>query len=364
MPPNDPRAYRRPGLAVLANGIPLAAPLSADIVSNNHHAADRFRVTAALPTPADAAFWSTTADIALDIRIALDGGAPASLIQGDVDSVEIDAITGLLHLAGRDRTAALIEARTQETFANRTASEIAALLAARHGLTADVTATATPVGRYWELEHDSITLDQFSRATTEWDLLTTLAAHEAFDVWVGEGALHFHPMTSLTTNPVPTAILRSTASLAGPPNVTALRLERSLTLARDIEVTVKSWHSRQQAAFVQTARGGSGPRGGKALRYVYVVPNLTPDAALKLARNRLAELTRHERVVIAEMPGDLLLAPRMAIALAGSRTAFDQLYWIDEIERSLHWQRGFTQRVRARNTSAASAATTPAAPGG
>jgi len=355
LPSNNVPAIRQPRLVIVANGVPLAAPLSAEIVSNNHHAADRFHATAALPAPPDAAMWAATADIAIDIRVALTAGQPAtSLIQGVVDSVEIDAVSGLLHIAGRDRTAALIEARTQETFANLTASEIAILLAGRHGLTPEITATTTPVGRYWQLEHDRITLDQFTRASTEWDLLTSLASQEGFDVWVGGTTLYFHPSVALVPNPLPAAILNATATPSGPANVTGLRLERALTLAREIEVTVKSWHSRQQAACVQTARGTAGARsGGKPLHYVYVVPNLTPDAALQLAQRRLVELTRHERVIVAEMPGELTLTPRLPIAIAGTCSTFDQLYWIDEIERSLHWKNGFTQRVHARNISSA-----------
>ncbi len=350
MPSNDRSLVRQPRLLVLANGTPLAAPLSAQIVSNNHHAADRFTVTAALPTPADAAMWADTADIALDVRIAVDTSAPVSLIQGHVDLVDLDAINGRLTLEGRDNTAALIEARTQEAFANRSSSEIATLLAGRHKLTPDVAVTTTPVGRYWQLEHDRITLDQFSRATTEWDLLLTLASHEGFDVWVSGTTLHFRPAASAAPNPTPAAVLTAIGNGA---NVTGLRLERSLTLAGAIEVTVKSWHSRSGTPCVQTAskRGSGSPRS-----YVYVVPNLTPDAALKLAQTKLIELASHERVVVADMPGDLLLAPRMAVAVAGTNTALDQLYWIDEIERSLHWRNGFTQRVRARNASAAAAA--------
>ena len=141
------------------------------------------------------------------------------------------------------------------------------------------------------------------------------------------------------------------------------RLERSLTLAGDIEVVVKSWNSRQQNAFVQTARAQREP-GTKTKRrpqrYVYVVPNLTPDDALKLAQRRLVELTRHERIIDAEMPGELDLAPRMMIAVDATGTGFDQVYWIDEIERSVHVSYGFTQRLRARNANVGSQTTSPA----
>lgn len=176
----------------------------------------------------------------------------------------------------------------------------------------------------------------------------TLAQHEGFDVWVSGTTLYFHPPQP---SDAPQAVLRPVATGSGPVNIISLRLERALTLAGAIQVTVKSWHSRLGNACVQTA--SSAGKSGNALSYVYVVPNLTPDQALKLAQQRLAELTQHERVVSAEMPGDVSLAPRMMLRLEGTGTDFDQSYWIDEIERHLSVQHGFTQRLRARNSSAA-----------
>ncbi len=334
---------------MLADGAPIRGAFAAQVTSTNHYGADRFRVSLALSAdPAmGAAFWSATGDVSIEIQAAVDGTA-ASLIQGLVDRVDIDPIHGVAHLAGRDRTAALIEARTQETFANQTSSEIAVLLAGRHGLAASVTPTTTPVGRYWQLEHDRITLNQFSRATTEWDLLIGLAGREGFDVWVSGSVLYFNPPAIV---PVIGAVLRPTWTLNGPATVTDLRLERSLTLARDIVVEVKSWNSRMARNFqqtVQATRGGGST--GAAQRYVYVVPDLTPDAALQLAQQRLRELTLHERVVNAEMPGDVTLDPRDMVRVEGTGGAFDQDYFVDTIERSID-PRGFRQNVRARNVS-------------
>ena len=369
--PASETTLRQPRLRALANGALLPNAIEADILSNNHYAADRFRLAVANPDPA----LLDTGTIALDIQLCLTPGAWTSLIQGEADTIDHDPLANRLTLHGRDYAARLIEARTQETFANQTSSEIAATIAARHGLTSDVTATTTPVGRYWQLEHDRVTLDQFSRTTTEWDLLTTLAGHEGFDLWVTGTTLHFRPAAISAT---PHAILRPVATLTGPANVTTLRLERSLTLARDIEVTVKSWNSRQQTAFIQTARRtsrgdgrgdgrgegrgegrGQGKGSGPPQKYAYVVPNLTPDDALKLAQRKLAELTAHERLVTADMPGELALAPRQQIRLEGTGTSFDQPYWIDAIDRHLHFARGFTQRLHARNTSAGSQTTSP-----
>ena len=134
-----------------------------------------------------------------------------------------------------------------------------------------------------------------------------------------------------------------------------LKLERSLTLAHDMEVVIKSWNSRQNSAFAQQARasgqGSAQGSGETPLRYVFVQPNLTPDEALKFAQQRLAELIRHERTIQISMPGDLSLSPRSMIALEGTGTEFDQLYYVDVIERRLRQNGGFTQFVMAKNSS-------------
>ena len=342
---------RRPRLLATVNGAVVANAITARIISNNFYAADRFSLVAALgtSTPYD---WLSSDRMAVQIGVALDG-AGETLIEGEADQVELDPIRRTATLTGRDLTARLIEARTQESFSNRTASEIATLLAGRRGLSTDIARTTTPVGRYWQLQRDRITLDQFSRATTEWDLLVALAGLEGFDVWVHGQTLHFRPRAA---TPAPSATLRATPGLA---NVTALRLERALTLARDIEVVVKSWNARQQQSFLRRARRRRGGASGEPQRYVYVVPNLMPDEALKLAQRKLEELTRHERRITAEMPGELSLTPRQRIRLDGTGTDFDQEYWIDEITRTLHPTQGFTQTLLARNASTGSQATSP-----
>jgi phage protein D len=336
--------FRRPLLRVLAEGALVAGVVDAEIVNNNHYGADRFRLCVATGAdPQGVAALAGLDAMQVDVQLCLDAQAGfVSLIRGDVDGIALDVTGGVLHLDGRDLSARLIETRTQETFANNTASEIAETLADRHGLAADVQRTTTPSGRYWQLEHDRIVLNQFGRTTTEWDLLTTLAQFEGFDVWVSGETLHFRP-------PAPAV---SASAVLRPADMTGLRLERALTLAGDMQVTVKSWNSRQHNAFVQTARRKRGGRAaGRMRNYVYVVPNLTPDEALKYAQARLAELTLHERVVQADMPGELSLAPRSLVRLEGTGTDFDQDYWIDRVERRISVRDGFTQTVWARNTS-------------
>ena len=254
--------------------------------------------------------------------------------------MEIDPLGDAVRLTGRDLSAQLIEAHAQGTFANQTSSDVATMLAGRHGLSADVQPTATPVGRYWELEHDSLVLDGFARATTEWDLLVTLAQFEGFSVWVQGTTLHFRA----TDTQVSPTVLPVTA-------LSALHLERLLTLAHGIAVSVKSWHSRAAQCTVQTASATQANAAPQT--YVYLAPNLTPDRALRLAQQRLAELTQHERVIVAEMPGELSLMPGQQILLEGSGSAFDRTYVINSVERRLEVSQGFTQSLRARSADAA-----------
>ena len=351
-----PSSVRYPRAVLLANGSPVAGVIEVEVYANNHRGADRFVATVALsPDRTAFAIWAAASDIAIDVQMSLNGAAFVSIFQGTVDLVEIDPIQGLLRAEGRDLTATLIETRTQETFANRTSSEIASLFATEHSMNSAIAQTTTPVGRYYQSEHDRITLDQFSRATTEWDLLVFLAQQEGFDVFVNSNTLHFQPPSG------PDGAFTLT-----PSDATDLRLERALTLARDIEVVVKSWNSRQQSAFTQTARSHGrgiqtfGASSGAPQRYIYVRPNLTSDQALKLAQQKLAELTRHQRVFSASMPGELSLTPRSVVTLAGTGSDFDQAYFVDSIERRLHVDSGFTQRIRCNNMDNGHQATPPA----
>jgi phage protein D len=339
---------RAPQVRIIANGQVLTGAIQADVLSNNYYAADRFSVAAALGADpsAGAAFWASASDIQIDVQFSLDGGASfTSLVQGAVDNININVALGLVHFDGRDLAAALIEARTQETFANRTASEIASLLAQRHNLAPRVSPTTTPVGRYYQGEHNSTTLNQFSRATTEWDLLAFLAQQEGFDLFVQGQALYFQPA----------ARSANVALALSARDVRELRLSRSLTLARNIEVVVKSWNSRQNAAFSQQVSvhgAGSDERAATSpQRYVFVRPNLTPDDALKLAQHKIAELARHERTVSISMPGELALTPRSLLAIRGTSTEFDQTYHIDVIERRFRQNSGLIQHVLAHNSS-------------
>lgn len=301
-------------------------------------------------TWANASFWASSDNIYLEVQFSVDDGQTfVSLAQGFADLVSLDVIGGSVAVQGRDLSSQLIEARTQEAFANRTASEIATKFAQRHSLTPAVVATSTPVGRYYGGSYATATLDQFTKSTTEWDLLTYLARCERYDLFVRGTTLYFQPIADPNS-----ATLR-----IRPENAIKITLHRTLSLAGDVGVTVKSWNSQLQQSIMECVLGSLNSSGtaaqadqtSPAPQYVFVRPNLTPDIASRLALQHIAELCRHERTVRITMPGELTMMPGSVVLLEGTETAFDQPYYIDTIERMMQPRTGFTQSVVLKYTS-------------
>lgn len=369
MPLSELGQARSVYLKLLLNDAEVAGVMEAEIGISDHQIAGWFRATLALGADAavTAASLSVMTQAVAEIRVGLAaaGLPPAaalwqSLIAGTVDTISIDMAAGTVQLTGRDFSALFIDTLTAESFANRTASEIAQTLAVRHGLDPIVTATDTPAGRYYQDGHDLFSLYQSNAVLTEWDLLNALAEAEGFDLFVQNKSLVFAPPLGQTR---PALWQWMPGGLAGT-TMSTLRLERSLALARDIVVTVQSWSSREARMVTQTVRASAlgtihrttAPAGGNAATYVLIRPNLSAEQAMTLATHTLADLSRHERVILASMPGDLDLAPRSLVTLEGTATDFDQTYVVDEIVRSVSLRGGFTQVVRCVNTPLKAAA--------
>ena len=126
---------------------------------------------------------------------------------------------------------------------------------------------------------------------------------------------------------------------------------------------VRSWGSQQGRAFVKKTRAAgsrastassstlSGKGAVSTQRYIFVRPNMTEEDAQALANQLAMDLTKHERVVSVDMPGDLVLTPRNLVRLEGTGTSFDQTYFVDNIHRSISFDGGFTQSIRMKNSS-------------
>lgn len=367
---NDPKtsqtAARSPRVRVLKDGKALEGLISVEVESNNYYTTDHFTLEFAAKSGSPPDWWDVDDPAILDIQFVLDEGSDwVSLIIGEVDHLTMHQQTGLLMMQGRDLSARLIETKTQEAFVNQTSSQVAETIAGRHSEIkgTNITPTSTLVGRYYEADHVDGSLDQFARTTTEWDLLVYLAQREGFDVFMTGTTLNFVPTVLPDSDPY---VILWTPTLPDQPvprmNAVSLRMERSLTLAKDIEVWVRSWNSQQARAFTKKSRAAgakaasaagvsSGGKPTTTQRYIFVRPNLTEEEAQKMANQLAIDLTKHERVVVAELPGELTLTPRNMVRLEGTGTSFDQSYYVEHIERRISFQDGFRQNVRMKNSS-------------
>jgi phage protein D len=323
LPVNTPLVQLRIGDA------PLYGAISLQIEQVAYFAADRFAVTVALGDGplADTAYFASFGLQTITIAIAVSDAGYVDLFTGQIDNIRLDLLAKTATLSGRDLSARLIDTEISETFANQTASQIATEIAERHGLNPNVTATTTPVGQYYELDHARSALSLHSRNGSEWNLLSALAQLENFILSVTGMTLNFGPL------------LAGIPSLLTPQNCIGLSLDVATTIPSS--TTVKSWNTRNKTVVTQTS--GSATGGSATL----IRPNLTSSQAGSLAANHLSVLTQHATILRAEIAGELALTPASPILLRHTNTAFDQTYLIDSITRSIDARNGFLETIRA-----------------
>lgn len=353
--PYAPGSARQPRLRILCNGQPVGGPLEFEVTNNNYYQADTFTARFSLNTDPDfgVAWWglASTQQILLDMQASIDAGNTwTSLLIGQVDHMHVEMHNGVVNVDGRDLTAYFIDAKTQETFLNQTSSQVVQTLAARHGLTADVTPTTTLVGRYYGDDHERLTLNAFTHTTTEWNLLCSLAQHEQFDIYVTGTTVHFHPTTPPDSNPW---VVQWDASLPWMNGVT-LDLERSMTMAKNVVVVVRSWNSREGRGFSKFSPSGArinSITSGKSQQFTYIIPDLTEAAAQAMANKLREDITRHERLATIKAPADLVVTPRHMLQVIGTNSSWDQTYYVDWVRRSLSFDGGFPMTIHAKNHS-------------
>ena len=276
------------------------------------------------------AFWAATANktMAIEIELSIDGQTFTSQLVGNVDNHNWDLIANTISVTGRDLAGPMMDTRTFKSYRNQSASEIAQILATEHGLQASITKTTTLVGRYYDIDHDELSGDDFVQVTNEWDLLCRLGEKEGIIPYVFGNTLYFNPPAE---NP-PVYQVFFTRDSNGNPVSNALNINaiRNLIVARDVIVVVRSWHSGKKSSFysrvrTKTKTPGSDPNA-MPTEYDIRVPNLTQAQCLALAQQLAKDISQHERMVQILLPSLVLLNPQYLIQLAGTGTDYDRTY--------------------------------------
>jgi phage protein D len=347
---------RAPRVQVLANGVAMTGLLAVQWTDPRVYHVGSFSISKSF-TPADPngpAWWADTANKQIDIEIslALDGSFLVPMFSGQVDSHALDPLRQTIHLHGRDGAAVFLDTCITQTYQNLTSSEIATTLAQSHGLTAEVTSTATLVGRYYNADHDTIAAGGFSRAVNEWDLLCLLGQREGIIPYVQGSTLYFQ---SPATPPSYALWVGQNADGVMVSNCKTLHCERALTMARDVNVTVKSWHSGKKTVVTAAAATKSLTPAFTAVPptgYVFEIPNLTSAQAAAAAQRLALDIAQHERTITASLPGINTLTPQTVFTLTGTGTDYDGIDYVpSQVTHSVTPQRGFETVISCKNHS-------------
>lgn len=364
----------RPRGRLVINDIPVATLVSASVTTANHRSADTMSArivigyNLALPTlPGDPnfppAWWGTDAPKSAIVSVELsvtDASRPEGVnawvpvFVGTIDHCHVELFSGVVDITARDLSSRFIDAKTREVFKNQTSSDVIKTLAGRRGLGADVTPTATPVGRIYQLEHDRITLDSSASTTTEWALMMRLAQEEGYDLWVDPRTrkVNFHPYVKLDDTNANVFLVHAEAATPVRPypvsNAKDLRIDRNFALAKDIVVVVKSWDGRK-AQSVHARYPGNAKAG--ATEYVIVRGGLDPAKATALAQDTWRDLVAHELLADFEIVGETVMDARTLVRITGTGTAWDTLLYVNTITRNITFEGALTQSVTVKNQS-------------
>ena len=353
-----------PRFRVLMNGAPLLGVQDISTTLANAFQIGKFRFTKSFVAgdKFPASWFADTANktMRVQIDVAVDGQTYAPHFTGDVDSHGWNPISNQLVVVGRDLAALFADQRTFATYRNLTSSEIAQQLADKHGLQASVTPTTTIVGRYYDTDHDQVQSGDFATATNEWDLLCQLGSKEGIIPYVAGNTLYFNRPP--TNPPVFAVTLTRGASGNVVSNAEDLQLERHLTQARDVVMTVRSWSSKSKAIINATVRVKSkkvpaiDPNTGAAplpSNYVVTVPNLSKPQALALAQRLALDISQHERNAIIKAPSFVPLTPQHVIQVSGTETDYDMTYYPQTITQTISVQDGASTSIQAKFSSPA-----------
>jgi len=353
---------RRPRGIVYVNGKPVSF-IGATVESKSHFSADTWQVRLEAwnqPEGYGMSWWDSIDKAYVEIQygfleqaadVSSSPSSLTSLVYGQADDVTIDPLSAdSLIITGRDLSAQLIDQKTTNKYPDHVASWIATTVAQEFGLTPQVTATTTPVGQYYNQSYAHIARDM-----PYWDLLAFLADQEGFDLYVTGSTLYFGPpQADSDKNPIIVSVQRDGKSIRS--SVERLRLHRSLTISKDIVVTVIS-HNVQSGsvrAIAQRKGGKGGKSAGSTLNYTIRRFGLSQAQAQALAEKVLGDVTRFERTFELTMEGDPTKTVRNRVVVQGTQTAFDQSYYIENMTRTLDFDGGFSMSVRGKNITAQS----------
>jgi len=342
----DTLPSRTPRLRAILNDDTILAVQSAQTTHHGSYSAAHYSLVIPIsngmgPSMAD---WTNLGQARIRMQVSLQPDQPfADLIEGYADKVQIHPANSCVHLAGRDLSASLIDAKTPADYQNQSPSEIVQTICQRHGLTPAVAAATCFAGRFYSQDSTVVSLSQYTALSSDWDILVYLGQTLGFDLFVLGNTLYFQPCISAAETP----------QYVWAGGLLDLSMSRLLPLSGGSAVTISSWNSALGTSVTATATSAASATAGAGdiqvvAKYLGMMPNASASEAQALA-SLVAESINEEAMSIQfSMPGDISLNTMRPLRLGGSNTAFDRTYRIDCIVRKFRPRSGYIQTVRAK----------------
>ena len=311
---------------------------SLDVCLTTQQNSDTLNATLAMQgQPLAVDFWATCGEV--DVEGIFDG---VTVFIGSLDTVDLDYDGQEIKLSARDKSKGPIEAKSTESFKNKTATGIVSEIAGRHGLTPVLDATGDKAGKTQQIDWVK-NVDQIS----EWTLVQHLADREGKVAYVTKNELHFKDLDDDSLGTITVTYGAPSPAHHALGNFLSCKIARNLQAGRPTEVSVHSWHTKKKEALHEKdAVGGDGPK----IEHHYEHAGLERGQARKMAKKRCREITRHELTVDCQMVGDPAANPRMKLVLVGFG-ALSQSYFIDKVHHQGSSGHGYVMDITARNTS-------------
>ena len=232
-----------------------------------------------------------------------------------------------VQLIGRDYSAYFLDTEFNLAFAERTASQIAEMLASKRGLTSAITTTTIIIEK--DLYKDK----------KEWEILQSLADREGFVCYVTKDKeLYFGPRDDSDDNKV---ILDMKYMQQEKSNVININLDDSL-IGIINKVIVRHWMGKHKVLIeAEDHNQELIDAYGEKVRIIYDAKAKTNDIAQASATKRLKELSR--AVVTADsvqVVGDPILQAEKMVSILGCGR-FDGNYYIDKVGHTFRKSDGY-----------------------
>ncbi len=319
--------------------------LSATVTRKSERKADTFSAELDIFDTALSGFglaeWADYQPVDVQVMMALDAlSAPTSMITGMIDEPRINWDEMTVTVAGRDKSASLIERRRSQKFANQKSSEIVSTIAKDHGLSVSATDSSDLAGKIYDQDTNHLVLNR-----SDYEVLSDLAEREGFRWYVDGTTLYFEPKGGGSTNAVfywyPPGVLAA----YGVATITKLTTHRNMTAAKPHKLNVASWHHKDKKRYLGTGSAGG---VGDSIDIEHHHNGKTQAQADKLANSRVKDAIRHDCNIIIVAPADFSLDVRQQIELRGTATIYDQPYDTDSIIFEVAWAQGAEMTINGK----------------